>query len=71
MLTQGGPGGPPGPLGLAIASDSYPLPSEFAWVRMEVPCLWHPLAERELSPQVRINVKDDTVRARPGGGYAI
>jgi hypothetical protein len=29
MTTQGGRGGPPGPLGLASAPDSYPLPIEF------------------------------------------
>jgi hypothetical protein len=41
MVTQGARG-PPGPLGLAIASDSDPLPIEFAWDLMEVTYIWPP-----------------------------
>ena len=37
---SGGPGGPPGPLCLAIASESYNLSIEFAWDLMEVTCIW-------------------------------
>jgi hypothetical protein len=39
---SGGPGGPPGPLGLSIARDSHPLPFEFAWDLVEVTYLWPP-----------------------------
>jgi hypothetical protein len=39
---SGGPGGTRGPLGLAIAYNSYPLPVEFAWDLMEVTYLWPP-----------------------------
>jgi hypothetical protein len=36
LLTQWGPGDPPGRLGLAIPWHSNPLPIEFAWDLMEV-----------------------------------
>jgi hypothetical protein len=42
MLPQGGQGGPPGSLGLAIVLDSDPLPLRFARDLMEVTYIWPP-----------------------------
>ena len=57
---SGGPGGPPGPLGLAIAQDSDPLPVELAWDLMEVTYLWPPLLSGSYHPRYEELV---------GGGY--
>ena len=48
---SGGPGEPPGPLGLEIAKDSYPLPIEFAWLLMEVSYLRPPWLSGSYHPR--------------------
>jgi hypothetical protein len=52
LLAQGGLGGPPGPLGLAIAYDSRPLFVEFAWHLMEATYLWPPWLSESFHPRL-------------------